>query len=141
MPVRTGFLGGNPNTHTDKYNQLPPLKSQSFKMAITEGAKIGHTTSRLLSFLFFRSKKKKKKSCFQFLLPLQSLKTVQADGLVRPGLTVFVYKCSHCTDVSMHRMCLCVYCVYLRVLSVLQHPGAVEYQWRSLGLCLSRPLC
>lgn len=29
-------------------------------------------------------------------------------------------------------MCVCV-------LSVLQHPGAVGYQWRSLGLCL-RPV-
>lgn len=52
-------------------------------------------------------------SCFQFLFSLQSLKTVQANGLVRPGLTMFVYECSHCTNVSMHCMCLCVSCIYI----------------------------
>lgn len=117
------------------------MRTQSFIMAITEGAKIGHTTSQLLpSFsLFFFFSRSESISRFQFLFSLQSLKTVQANGLVRPGLTLLVYECSHCTDVSMF-VCVCA-CVCVCVLSVLQHRGAVEYQWRSLGLCLRPDHC
>ena len=83
-------------------------------------------------------------SCFQFLFSLQSLKTVQANGLVRPGLTMSVYECLRCTDVSVC-VCVCVStcvcCVCTCALSVLQHRGAVEYQWRSLGLCLRPDHC
>lgn len=105
-------------------------------MAITEGAKIGHTTSKLLpSFLLFPGAK-----WFHAFFSLHSLKTVQANGLVRPDLTLFVYECSHCTGVSMF-VCVCVCYSCLHVLSVLQHRGAVEYQWRSLGLCLCPDHC
>lgn len=91
------------------------------------------------AFLCFCFSGASKSSCFQFIFSLQSLKTVQADGLVGLGvgwgwgLTVFVY--SRCIDVSMHCVFVCACTVYVCVLSVLQHRGAVEYQWRSLGLC------
>lgn len=90
-------------------------------MATTEGAKIGHTTSQLFSF---SSHYNHQKDCAG-----QWLGQTRVDY-------VCVYECSHCTDVSMRCVCWCVCCINLCVLSVLQHPGAVEYQWRSLGLCL-----
>lgn len=54
---------------------------------------------------------------------------------------MFVYKCSHCTDVSMHCVCTVFVFVCVCVLSVLQHRGAVEYYWRSFGLCLCPHHC
>ena len=57
-------------------------------------------------------------------------------ALVRPGMNIFVYECVHCTYAS-----LCACAVNVCVLSVLQHRGAVEYQRRSLGLCLRPDHC
>lgn len=49
------------------------------------------------------------------------------------GLVV-VFDCV-CILTLYGRVFVCVCTVYVCVLSVLQHRGAVEYQWRSLGLC------
>lgn len=83
-------------------------------------------------------------SCCQFLFSLQSQKTVQADGLVRPGLTISctsTHTAHMCPCTACVCVCVCICTVYVCVLSVLQHRGAVEYQWRSLGLCLRPNHC
>lgn len=47
---------------------------------------------------------------------------------------LILHRCVHAL-----RVCACT--VYVCVLSVLQHQGAVEYQWRSLGLCMCPDHC
>lgn len=47
--------------------------------------------------------------------------------------------CTVCVCVCAHVLYTVYVCVC--VLSVLQHRGAVEYQWRSLGLCLCPDHC
>lgn len=130
MPVHTGFWEGTP-TDIQTYNQLPPVKIQSFEMVITEGAKIGHTTSQL-------------RPSFCFLVSLLTTITKNCAGQWL-GQTRFacvcvwvltLHRCVHALHVFV-----CVLYISVCVLSVMQHPGAVEYQWRSLGLCLCPDHC
>lgn len=96
-------------------------------MAITKGAEIGHTASHLL---LNRYK--------PYSFSLQSLKSVQANGLVRPGLTLFVHKCS-CRK-HVHALCVCV-CLCLCAVCFAASRGCgilLEVGW---VVFVSWPLC
>ena len=110
-------------------------------MAITEGAKIGHTTSQLLPSFVCQER-------IDFMLSVSLLTTITKNcagrwlGHTRVDCVcvrvLTLHRCVHAL-----RVCVCVLYIYMCVcvLSVLQHRGAVEYWWRSLGLCLCPDHC
>lgn len=93
VPVCTGFGGHDPRqTYRHIDHQLPPVRTQVFrngdKLKVQRLVTLHHDSCLLVFvfvfFVLFFFSGANKISCFQFLFSLQSLKTVQADGLVRP---------------------------------------------------------